>query len=121
MNPGEIDPLIEQLQDSHDHRAEYAVLSGTDKQGEPTFTLDGDFTLAFLRDLVKLAEDQHPAIKPVAQSSVSIKIELTLCPQEAFWLKALMQNSPPDEGEVEHAVRQAIFDALPPFKALEGL
>ncbi len=59
MNPSEIGPLIEQLQERHDHRSEYVFFFRVDSQGEPTFTLDGDFTLAFLRDLVKLAEDQH--------------------------------------------------------------
>lgn len=57
----------------------------------------------------------------MAKPTASIEVHIILSAQQAFWLKAAMQNPhPDDEGELERNIRESIFNALPPFKALES-
>jgi hypothetical protein len=103
MNTSLFNNQIEQLQYKHDHRSEYAELSGTNNQGEPTFTLDGDFTLAFLRDLVKLAEDHSPA--PSTDTPKPNPLERLLAFQAA---QKLYHNAHREMIAAERALKEAI-------------
>jgi hypothetical protein len=46
------------------------------------------------------------------QERVHIELALSLSPEQAHILKAMMQNGDPGEGQVERNLREAIFKAL---------